>query len=162
MACINHWMGKWQDSGRYLISKLCSERKELQPEQGEPRDWWSGRNWKKVWWKWYLTPCRASRSVESFALRSCSSCSCLLSVRSSCWASTLMSLATTTAVWRSAWNRRHSSFSSYRHSHIVYCTGQCRYEHIQENTYRQKSDLGTVCEPSEFSWTEKLNDPKLM
>lgn len=71
-----------------------------------------GTGKKGVWWRWYLTPCRASRSVESFALRSCSSCSCLLSVRSSCWASTLMSLATTTAVWRSAWNRRHSSFSS--------------------------------------------------
>lgn len=100
----------------------CAQRqRDCSQKGGEPEglvELDSGGGRGGVWWTWYLTPCSASRSVESFALRSCSSCSCLLSVRSSCWASTLMSLATTTAVCRSAWNRRHSSFSSYTHKHM--------------------------------------------
>lgn len=117
------WMGIWLDSSRYLTSRLFLKQKRTAAHcqtKENSRD--RVERTRLVWLKTYLTPCRASRSAESFVLRSCSSCSCLWRLRSSCWASTLMSFATTTAVWRSAWNLRHSSFSSWRHKHETYCT----------------------------------------
>lgn len=63
----------------------------------------------------HLPRARASpRAFCSRAFFSSSSSSLRLTARSSCWASHLMSLATTTAVCRSAWKRRHSSVSSWK------------------------------------------------
>lgn len=63
----------------------------------------------------HLLRARASpRAFCSRAFFSSSSSSLRLTARSSCWASHLMSLATTTAVCRSAWKRRHSSVSSWK------------------------------------------------
>lgn len=69
------------------------------------------------WWTSPATylrlPWASSSSFCSRAFFSSSSNSRRLVVRSSCWASHLMSFATTTAVCRSAWKRCHSSVSSY-------------------------------------------------
>lgn len=103
--------GMWQDSSRSSgLSYVQSGGNKFKKKKGRGK--WTEKGGLRR--SLYLTPCRASRSPESFAFRSCSSCSCLLSTWSSCCASTLMSLATTTAVWRSAWKRRQSSFSSWK------------------------------------------------
>lgn len=94
-----------------------------------------------------LWPCMSPSSFCSLAFFSSSSSSLLFTVRSSCWASHLMSLATTTAVCRSAWNRLHSSVSSCKcqspHPHQTPAgpaPGRVPHVHHQEGQAGQ--DLG--------------------
>lgn len=61
----------------------------------------------------YLRDFISSNSFVSFSFFSCASCNRRFRSPISSWASDLISFAITTAVWRSAWNCRHSADSSY-------------------------------------------------